>query len=240
MVVHGLLLEGRSRQRLWAPEGLPPRTYLLAVIEVDMHDPKTKSAFAPMRPRIDTELADRLIRQAEERRSAAKAALPEVVSLAAKATHPESEKKAVNPRVAPVHSEPITVSLVVEIVDDLQRVSPAWGFVKPFTLGTALKRAYEPTKAAVAARDWAALASDAGHLDPNARATLSRTQDANDRPAPVETGCKAARHRLGRHERGVPPLASPRERRDRERRLGCEWSSTFRIVRGYSREVNGC
>jgi hypothetical protein len=47
--------------------------------------------------------------------------------------------------------------LEIEIVDDLGRCSPCWGYVKPYKLGAALNKAYEPTQSAIATRDFAAL-----------------------------------------------------------------------------------
>ena len=112
---------------------------------------KPKSLFAPMRPKIDTALVDRLLAQAEARKSEA------AVAPVTQPTKTEPVKKATVPRVAPVHVEPITVSLKIEIVDDLGRCSPCWGYVRPFVLGAALNKAYEPTQSAIATRDFAQL-----------------------------------------------------------------------------------
>jgi hypothetical protein len=52
-------------------------------------------------------------------------------------------------------SFPFTVNLEIEIVDDPEKLSPAWGYVRAFTLGAVLNKAFEPTRSAIAARDFA-------------------------------------------------------------------------------------
>jgi hypothetical protein len=108
--------------------------------EETRHHKAVSSAFAPMRPKINAALADRLLRQAEEARKV-KAALPAVAT----------------PQAQPGRrtSASFTVELMLEIVNDLEKVSPAWGYVRAFTLGAVLNRAFEPTRTAVAARDFA-------------------------------------------------------------------------------------
>jgi hypothetical protein len=117
-----------------------------------MQEQKPKSAFAPMRAQINVELADRLIRQAEEAQREVKPALPAVATPVA-----TSQAQLELGTSAPPPSSVFTVALEIEVVDDLEKISPSWGYVRAFTLGAVLNRAYEPSRSAVYARDFASL-----------------------------------------------------------------------------------
>jgi hypothetical protein len=118
--------------------------------------PRIKSAFTPMLPQINTELADRLLAQAEARRVAGanNVSAPAPV---AQPTKTEPSKKAVVQRVQPVPMEPFTVNLELEIVDDPEKSAPCWGYIRYGVLGVALNAAFEPTKSAIATRDMSVL-----------------------------------------------------------------------------------
>ena len=65
---------------------------------------------------------------------------------------PTAAKPVKKARVSPVHA---TVNMEIEIVDDPDKPSPAWGYIRPFVLGVALNKAFEPTQSALVARDFA-------------------------------------------------------------------------------------
>ena len=98
-----------------------------------------KTAFTPIRPKLNTELADRLIAQAEAARQNGQAA-----------SGTRSQ-----PNLSQTPPSPIVVNLEVAVVNDPQKLSPAWGYIKPLTLGVVLNKAHEPTRRALACRDLA-------------------------------------------------------------------------------------
>jgi hypothetical protein len=114
-------------------------------------DNSRKSAFAPIAPRINTELADRLIREADARKLAANGS----VTVAKSQSQPAKESEV--PCASLAHAEPVTINLEVTILSAPEKLSPAWGYIRPYTLGVTLNQAYEPARSAIATCDFAQL-----------------------------------------------------------------------------------
>jgi hypothetical protein len=172
--------------------------------EETRHHKAVSSAFAPMRPQINVELADRLLQQSNARKLAANGS-----GSAAKNQSPSAKVSEV-PRVSPVHAEPITVDSAVEIVDDPEKLSPAWGFVRPFVLGVVLNKAHAPSRNAIATRDfaqirWLAMLAIVGRLqgqcfrEPEIKVVRQFLWKLVERPeSALWDGCGVA-YRLSKH-----------------------------------------
>ncbi len=123
-------------------------------------DVALKSAFAPMVPRINTELADRLIAQAEQRKAAAEALERETSARRTQSARVATKVARANSALPPSKLPPVAlkVNLIVGLVDNAEKINCCWGWIRrqveeSLILGAVLNMAFEPTRRAVAEND---------------------------------------------------------------------------------------